>query len=85
MPGKTLRLTVHPGTIGEERPASAQPGDIIGVSGDNVLIACADRLYAAPIIKPAGGKPLKGREFYCGYLSRCSGEHLLSEPTCPGE
>ena len=85
MPGKTLRLTVHPGSIGEERPASAQPGDIIGVSDDNVLIACADRLYAVPTIKPANGKPLKGREFYCGYLSRCSGEHLLSEPAGPGE
>ncbi len=85
MPGKTLRLTVHPGSIGEERPASAQPGDIIGVSGDNVLITCADRLYAVPTIKPANGKPLKGREFYCCYLSRCSGEHLLSEPAGPGE
>lgn len=86
MPGKTLRLTVHPGTIGEARSQDARPGDIIGVSDDNVLIACADRLYAAPIIKPAGGKPLKGREFYCGYLSRCSGEHLLtSEPICSGE
>ncbi len=85
MPGKTLRLAVHPGTIGEERPVTAQPGDIIGVSDDNVLIACADRLYAVPTIKPANGKPLKGREFYCGYLSRCSGEHLLSEPVCPGE
>lgn len=85
MPDKTLRLTVHPGTIDSPRPGDSTPGDILGVAGDNVLIACADRLYAVPIIKPAGSKPLKGREFYCGYLSRCSGEHLLtSEPTCPG-
>ena len=85
MPGKTLRLTVHPGSIGEPLPEGVRPGEIHGVSEDNVLIACADRLYAVPIIKPAGSKALGGREFYCGYLSRCSGEHLLkSEPSCPG-
>ena len=86
MPGKTLRLTVHPGVIDAPLPEGVQPGEIHGVVDDNVLIACADRLYAVPVIKPAGSKPLGGREFYCGYLSRCSGEHLLrSEPTCPGE
>ena len=86
MPGKTLRLTVHPGTIGEPLPEGVEPGEIHGVAGDSVLIACADRLYAVPIIKPANSKPLRGREFYCGYLSRCSGDHLLkSEPLCPGE
>jgi methionyl-tRNA formyltransferase len=78
VPGKTLRLTVHPGDIGDELPQGAHPGDIVGVAGDNVLIACNDRLYAVSAIKPAGGKILKGREFYCGYLSRCSGEHLLA-------
>ncbi len=86
MPGKTLRLTVHPGTIGDPLPAGAQPGEIHGVADDSVLIACADRLYAVPVIKPANSKPLRGREFYCGYLSRCSGDHLLKpEPSCPGE
>ena len=86
MPGKTLRLTVHPGTIGDPLPEGVQPGEIHGVADDNVLIACADRLYAVPIIKPANSKPLRGREFYCGYLSRCSGDHLLKpEPACPGE
>ena len=86
MPGKTLRLTVHPGTIGDPLPEGVEPGEIHGVAGDSVLIACADRLYAVPIIKPANSKPLRGREFYCGYLSRCSGDHLLKpEPLCPGE
>jgi methionyl-tRNA formyltransferase len=85
MPGRTLRLTVHPGRIGEPLPAGATPGEIFGVADDSVLIACADRLYAVPTVKPAGSKPLGGREFYCGYLSRCSGEHLLKpEPSCPG-
>ena len=86
MPGKTLRLTVYPGVIGEPLPHGVRPGDIHGVAGDTVLIACADRLYAVPTVKPAGSKPLGGREFFCGYLSRCSGDHLLKpEPTCPGE
>jgi methionyl-tRNA formyltransferase len=86
MPGKTLRLTVHPGTIGDPLPEGVQPGEIHGVADDSVLIACSDRLYAVPVIKPANSKPLRGREFYCGYLSRCSGDHLLKpEPACPGE
>jgi len=86
MPGKTLRLTVHPGTMGEPLPDGVQPGEIYGVAGDSVLIACADRLYAVPTVKPAGSKPLGGREFYCGYLSRCSGEHLLKpDLACPGD
>lgn len=86
MPGKTLRLTVHPGVIGEPLPEGVRPGEIHGVAGDSVLIACADRLYAVPTIKPAGSKPLGGREFYCGYLSRCSGEHLLKpDLACPGD
>lgn len=85
MPGRTLRLTVHPGSMGEPLPAGVTPGEIFGVAEDSVLIACADRLYAVPTVKPAGSKPLGGREFYCGYLSRCSGEHLLKpEPSCPG-
>jgi methionyl-tRNA formyltransferase len=86
MPERTLRLTVHPGTIGELRPQGVHPGEIHGVADDSVLIACSDRLYAVPIIKPANSKLLRGREFYCGYLSRCCGDHLLkSEPSCPDE
>ncbi len=85
MPDKPVRLTVHPGKIGDVRPEGVEPGEILGVSGDDVLIACADRLYAVPTIKPANSKPLRGREFYCGYLSRCSGDHLLKPaPACPG-
>jgi len=86
MPDRTLRLTVYPGVIGEPLPDGVRPGEVHGVAGDNVLIACADRLYAVPTIKPAGSKPLGGREFYCGYLSRCSGEHLLKpDLACPGD
>lgn len=86
MPDRTLRLTVYPGVIGEPLPDGVTPGEVHGVAGDNVLIACADRLYAVPTIKPAGSKPLGGREFYCGYLSRCSGEHLLKpDLACPGD
>ena len=86
MPDKTLRLTVYPGSIGEPLPEGVAPGEIVGVAGDNVVIACADRLYSVPTIKPAGSKPLGGREFYCGYLSRCSGEHLLKpDLACPGD
>lgn len=85
MPGRTTRLTVYPGRVGDPLPAGARPGDILGVDGDDVLIACLDRVYRVPTIKPAGSRALSGSEFYCGYLSRCPGDYLLkSEPTCPG-
>lgn len=68
--GASLRLTVHPGRIGEPLPADVRPGDILGLEGDELLIACADRAYAVSGLKPAGGKVLSGREFSCGYLAR---------------
>lgn len=85
MPDRSVRLTVYPGKIGAERPAHIEPGQIVGVADSEVLIACADRLYAVPTIKPANSKPLCGQEFYCGYLSRCTGSHVLKpDSTCSG-
>lgn len=84
LPGKPLRLTVYPGTLGPRLPRDARPGDIVGVDGDCILIACADQLYAVPRLKPAGCRALNGREFYCGYLSRCNQDNSVADLTCPG-
>lgn len=67
---KPLRLVIYPGRIGEPLPPDAKPGDILGLEDDALLVACADRAYAVPRLKPACCKALSGREFYCGYLSR---------------
>lgn len=86
LPGKTVRLTIHPGCVGEPLPGNAAPGEILGVANEMVLFACQDRIYGVPVVKPAGSKPLGAREFYCGYLSRCSGDLLIdSELACPGD
>ncbi len=86
MPGKNVRLTVYPGRIGDPVPENSTPGQILGVTNEAVLFACRDRIYAVPTIKPSGSKPLDAREFYCGYLSRCSGDYLTeTEPSCPGD
>ncbi|GAB1410712.1 methionyl-tRNA formyltransferase [Desulfovibrionales bacterium] len=85
MPGKPVRLTVYPGKIGDTRPAHVEPGQIVGVVDGDVLIACADRMYTVPTIKPANSKPLHGQEFYCGYLSRCvENQTGTPDPTCTG-
>ena len=82
---KVVRLTIHPGTIGEPVSENTAPGHIAGVVENNLLIACQDRYYQVPVLKPAGSKALSGREFYCGYLSRCSGDYLLQDSVCPGD
>lgn len=65
---KVIRLQIYPGYIGDKIDEKIQPGTIVGIKEENIAIACADRLYLVPTIKPASGKPLDARSFYCGYL-----------------
>jgi methionyl-tRNA formyltransferase len=69
--GASLRLTVFPGRIGRELDEPVAPGTILGVEGDNIAIACRDKVYLTPRIKPSGGKALDARSFACGYMNRC--------------
>ncbi len=68
-PGKTVKLTLYPGTIGGPVEPGTVPGTFLGMRGDTLAIACKDREYLLPMIKAAGGKPLDARSFFCGYLS----------------
>jgi methionyl-tRNA formyltransferase len=66
--GKPLRLSVFPGRIGQALDQPRTPGEILGVEDNHIAIACRDRSYLNPFIKPAGGKRLDGKSFACGYL-----------------
>lgn len=66
--GKSLRLTVFPGQVGQELTEPKTPGEILGVVDNHIAIACQDRAYLVPWVKPAGGKLLNGTSFACGYL-----------------
>jgi methionyl-tRNA formyltransferase len=73
MPGrdKPLRIALAPGTIGDELPTDAEPGQILGLAGDMLAIACRDRVYLTPEVIPEGKKRMSANGFYCGFLSRC--------------
>lgn len=72
-PGKTLRLAIEPGSIGDAVPAGTRPGTILGVVAGRLAIACADRLYLTPRVTPRGKKPQDAQAFACGYLKTCQG------------
>jgi methionyl-tRNA formyltransferase len=67
--GKPIRLTVLRGAIGPELAEPVAPGTLLGLEGDDLLVACADRAYRIKELKPAGKKAMSGRAFFCGYLA----------------
>jgi len=71
-PGKVLRLTIEPGTIGGDVPADVAPGTILGLrdteAGPRLAIATADKLYLTPRLTPRGKKAQDAAAFVCGYL-----------------
>lgn len=69
--GKSLRLTLYPGKPGDKLSNSPLPGTILGKRDDFLAVACSDREYLIPRIKPAGGKEMDAQGFVCGYLNRC--------------
>jgi methionyl-tRNA formyltransferase len=72
-PDGDVRLGLYPGRPGPDLQGDVSPGDFLGLrEGDNLAVACRDREYWIPWIKPSGSKPMTGRGFYCGYLSRCA-------------
>lgn len=71
--GEKIRLTVMPGKAGEEEALAAdEPGDILGVKDGYLEIACQDKVYLTPKVKPQGKKALDAVQFQCGYLVRCN-------------
>jgi methionyl-tRNA formyltransferase len=69
--GTSLRLTVFPGKIGRYLDTPIAPGTILGIEDNAVAVACRDRVYLTPGLKPSSGKALDARSFACGYLNRC--------------
>jgi methionyl-tRNA formyltransferase len=70
---RPVRLTVMPGSIGRELAEGEEPGRIIGheEAEGRLAIACADKVYLTPGVKPEGKKLLGAEEFCCGYLNAC--------------
>jgi len=62
-----LKLSLYPGHTGPEI-TSHQPGEIAGLIDLGLGIACADKYYILPAIKPEGGKRLSPEDFCNGYL-----------------
>ncbi|BDQ34095.1 methionyl-tRNA formyltransferase [Pseudodesulfovibrio portus] len=70
--GKTLRLNVTPGRIGEQDSPGADPGTVLGEMDDRLAIATADKVYLTPEVKPQGKKAMDATAFVCGYMRECS-------------
>ncbi len=64
-----LRLQIYPGRVGQGKKSGTSPGTIDGIQGQSLCIACADRYYLTPMVKPASKKTITGQQFYIGYLS----------------
>lgn len=69
---KQQRLSLTPGRVGyalpEPKPA---PGTILGLCEGLLAIACTDKTYLVPSLKPAGKNLLTAEAFACGYLDSC--------------
>ncbi|XPV76226.1 MAG: methionyl-tRNA formyltransferase [Desulfovibrio sp.] len=66
--GKELRLNIVPGEIGEPLANAEAAGTLVGMVDDKLAIACADRYYLTPRIKPEGKKEMDAAGFVNGYL-----------------
>lgn len=70
-----LRVIAAPGrpesAPGATPPDGARPGTVLGISGGNLRVACADGVYLIPRLRPAGKKEMTAEAFACGYLGKC--------------
>ena len=70
-PDKTpMRLTLLPGSPGAKNE-NTPPGAMLGLIGEALGIACADRLYLVKEVIPANRARQNSRAFACGYLNEC--------------
>lgn len=71
--GDPLRLNVLPGRPGRElEPNEAEPGAILGEEEGLLAIACADKVYLTPGVKPQGKREMDATAFCCGYMNICA-------------
>lgn len=76
---KPVRVAIEPGTIGPDLEVKAKPGTVLGLEGNKIAIATADRVYYVSKLRPANKKVMDAKAFACGYLAQCE------DATCSGE
>lgn len=70
--GRKIRLMIFPGKVGLEKPAGVRPGSITGTKNGFLEIACKDKYYLVPRVKPDGSRDMDAASFECGFLKRCA-------------
>ena len=63
-----IKIQLFPGKLGEKMKEKIEPGTILGIREDFLEVACLDRTYLIPKLKPQSSKVLSAPEFSCGYL-----------------
>ena len=69
--GEPIRIIIYPGKIGSHTPEGVKPGALTGVEQGFLGIACRDRIYLTPRVKPENSKEMSAQGFYCGFLQKC--------------
>ncbi len=64
-----IQVQIFPGKIGE-KVKDLPPGKIIGVKDGYLEVACIDKSYLIPKLKPQSSKVLSASAFACGYLKK---------------
>lgn len=65
-----VRVCLEPGELGDILEPGVLPGTIGTLSDNKLPVACADRWYLLPSLRPAGKKPVEATAFVNGYLAR---------------
>jgi len=63
-------LKIYPGRVGQRLNPAVAPGTFLGLMEQYLSIACQDREYLIPTVKPSSSKELTAKEFFNGYLKK---------------
>lgn len=69
--GRTIRLNLTPGEVGEDDSGAIEPGTILGEIDGRLAVTTRDKVYLTPEIKPQGKKAMDATAFLCGYMKEC--------------
>jgi len=68
---KQVRLQIYPGKVGPDKPPGVPAGTIMGTKEGFLQIACKDKIYLAPRVKPGSSRDMDAISFECGFLGKC--------------